>query len=115
MVEALAEKKVVGATASESHTAVWTDAGELFTFGHGSYGQLGHGERQYELLPRLVEALAGKNVAGAGVGSVHTAVWTEAGELFTFGDGMYGRLGHGETGDKGESCELVPRLVEALT
>jgi hypothetical protein len=38
-------------------------------------------------VPRLVEALAGKKVVGAAAGFEHTAVWTEAGELFTFGYG----------------------------
>ena len=43
-------------------------------------------------MPRLVEALAGKKVVGASAGEHHTAVWTDAGELFTFGKGNYGRL-----------------------
>jgi len=40
---------------------------------------------QSEQVPRLVEELAGKKVIGATVGSQYTAVWTESGELFTFG------------------------------
>jgi len=58
--------------------------------GHG-----GEGGNQHESVPRLVEALAGKQVAGAAAGEWHTAVWTDAGELFTFGDGDNGQLGHG--------------------
>jgi len=109
LVEALAGKKVVGAAAGTIHTAVWTEAGELFTFGKGAFGKLGHGGEQNELVPRLVEALAGKKVVGAAAGGQHTAAWTKAGELFTFGDGDYGKLGHG-----GTQNELVPRLVEAV-
>ena len=71
--------------------------------------QLGHGEEGRELVPRMIEALAGKKVIGAAAGSYHTAVWTEEGELFTFGAGQFGRLGHG-----GTQIELVPRLVETL-
>jgi alpha-tubulin suppressor-like RCC1 family protein len=89
LVEALAGKKVVGASAGMYYTAVWTEVGEL-TFG---YGKLDEPENEY--VPRLVEALAGKNVVGAAVGYNHTAVWTAPGELFTFGDGEYGQLGHG--------------------
>ena len=37
--------------------AVWTEEGELFTFGNGNYGVLGHGGTQNEYVPRLVEAL----------------------------------------------------------
>ena len=110
LVEALVGKKVVGASAGENHTAAWTDEGELFTFGYGSRGQLGHGGTQNESVPRLVEVLAGNKVVGAAAGKHYTAVWTDAGELFTFGYGDRGRLGHG-----GQENEHVPRLVEALT
>jgi len=109
LVEALAGKKVVGVSAGEAHTAAWTEEGELFTFGVGYSGRLGHGGEQTEPVPRLVQALAGKKVVGAAAGGNHTMVWTEEGELFTFGIGFFGRLGHG-----GEEDELVPRLVEAL-
>jgi E3 ubiquitin-protein ligase HERC2 len=115
LLAALAGKKVIGASAGHSHTAAWTEEGELFTFGYGAYGQLGHGGQQTELVPRLVAALAGNKVIGASASSSHTpgrsrtVVWTEAGELFTFGDGHYGALGHG-----GTQNELVPRLVDAL-
>jgi len=86
LVEALAGKNVVGAAAGVKHTAVWTE-GELFTFGNGGYGRLGHGGTQIELVPRLVEALAGKMVIGAAAGDYQTAAWTDAGELFTFEEG----------------------------
>jgi alpha-tubulin suppressor-like RCC1 family protein len=57
LVEALAEKKVIGAAAGGDHTAVWTETGELFTFGNGYSGQLGHGREEEELVPRLVATL----------------------------------------------------------
>jgi len=109
LVQALAGKKVIGAAAGEYQTAAWTEEGELFTFGHGGYGKLGYGGQQNELVPRLVEVLVGKKVIGAAAGTCHTAAWTEAGDLFTFGYGRHGQLGHG-----GIENELVPRLVEAL-
>jgi alpha-tubulin suppressor-like RCC1 family protein len=88
------EKKVTG-VAQRCHTAVWTELGELFTFGQGEYGNLGHGEDVDERVPRLVDALVGQKVVGAAAGHQHTAVRTEAGELFTFGNGDCGQLGHG--------------------
>jgi len=57
----------------------------------------GGGEHVQELSPRLVEALLEKNVVGAAAGNYHTAVWTEAGELFTFGMeavGIWATEGH---------------------
>ena len=109
LVEALTGKKVVGTSAGETHTAAWTEEGELFTFGNGNFGRLGHGGAQNELVPRRVEALTGKKVVGTSAGGNHTAAWTEEGELFTFGYGYLGMLGHG-----GDQDELVPRLVQAL-
>ena len=101
-------KKVVGAAASNDHTAVWTEAGELFTFGSGLSGRLGHGGEENVLAPRLVDALAGLNVIGASAGVTHTVVWTEEEDVFTFGSGKHGKLGHG-----GEEGALVPKLVDA--
>jgi len=114
-VEALVGKTLVGAAAGVIHTAVWTDAGELFTYGPeygegGGAGQLGHGGQHTEhseLVPRLVEALAGKKVIGTAAGGTHTGAWTDAGGVFTFGDGNYGQLGHG-----GTLQEHVPKLVD---
>jgi alpha-tubulin suppressor-like RCC1 family protein len=75
LVEALAGKKVIGAAAGDHHTAVWTDAGEFFTFGDGRSGRLGHEDADHELVPRLVEALAGKMVIGASaVNTTHRQV-----------------------------------------
>jgi len=69
------------------------------------------GGTQNELVPRLVQGLAGKKVIGAAAGADHTVVWTDAGEVFTFGLGFNGQLGHGRDDHDGGEDELVPRLV----
>jgi len=116
LVEALAGKKAIGAAAGHVYTVAWTAAGEIFTFGNGGQGQLGHGGTPNESIPRLVQALVGEKVIGAAAGRPthgsapgHTAAWTDEGELFTFGNGDDGRLGHG-----GREDEHVPRLVDTL-
>ena len=108
-VEGLAGKKVVGTSAGNEHTVVWTEDGMIFTFGNGADGRLGHGGEEIEMVPRAVEGLAGMKVVGATAGGRHTVVWTEDGRVFSFGLGVDGRLGHG-----GEENELVPRVVEEL-
>ena len=110
LVEALAGEKVVGGAGGDRHSVVFTEAGELFTFGRGGYGKLGHGGDDHESVPRLVQGeLAEKKVAGVAAGRYHTVVFTEAGELYAFGGGGYGQLGHG-----GTDTVSVPRLVEGL-
>jgi len=81
LVEALVGHKVIGAAAGYVHTSVWTEAGELFTFG----GRL---ENHAQLLPKLMEALNGHKVVGSATGLCHTMVWTETGDLFSFGGGV---------------------------
>jgi len=69
VIEALAGKKVVGAPAGAHHKAVWTEAGNLLTLGMETVeGWLGHGVEKNELVPRLVEALAGEKVIVAAAG-----------------------------------------------
>ncbi|XP_073139948.1 PH, RCC1 and FYVE domains-containing protein 1-like isoform X2 [Henckelia pumila] len=99
------------------HTAILTSAGRLFTFGDGTFGALGHGNRCGTNIPREVEALKGSRTIRVACGVWHTAAIVEvtsqssnsgqsdislSGKLFTWGDGDKGRLGH---------VENVPRLV----
>lgn len=67
-------------TTSTSHTSPslppltlpsHTDASDLYTWGIGHYGVLGHGESDKEALPRVVEALLGKDIVKFALGSKH--------------------------------------------
>ncbi|XP_014490310.1 PH, RCC1 and FYVE domains-containing protein 1 [Vigna radiata var. radiata] len=103
------------------HTAVVTSAGQLFTFGDGTFGVLGHGDRKSVSLPREIESLKGLRTVQAACGVWHTAAIVEvmvgnssssncsSGKLFTWGDGDKGRLGHGD-----KESKLVPTCVVAL-
>ena len=113
-VEALDGVAIAGIDAGTFHSVAWTGTGELYTWGYGENGRLGHGGLEDEPLPRLVEALVGRIVKGVAAGAEHTVAWTDMGELLTWGNGGQGRLGHGEP-QAGESpLELVPRVVQAL-
>ena len=103
------------------HTAVVTSSGQLFTFGDGTFGVLGHGDRRSISIPREVESLRGLRTIRAACGVWHTAAVVEvmagnsgssnmsSGKLFTWGDGDKGRLGHGD-----KEPRLVPTCVAAL-
>ncbi|KAF8396243.1 hypothetical protein HHK36_017858 [Tetracentron sinense] len=103
------------------HTAVVTSAGQLFTFGDGTFGVLGHGDRRSVSIPREVESLKGLRTVRAACGVWHSAAVVEvmvgnssssncsSGKLFTWGDGDKGRLGHGD-----KEAKLVPTCVAAL-
>ena len=96
------------------HTAVYTSAGELYTFGNGKYGRLGHGTETDEWLPRLVEGLPGEQVVAVAAGEEHTAVCTASGRVYTFGSGSCAKLGHGAAPETSENCyldELTPKVL----
>ena len=46
--------------------------------------------------PKMIEALQGKHVREIACGSGHSAAITSNGELYTWGQGDHGRLGHGD-------------------
>ncbi|XP_034687870.1 PH, RCC1 and FYVE domains-containing protein 1 isoform X1 [Vitis riparia] len=103
------------------HTAVVTSSGQLFTFGDGTFGVLGHGDTKSVSKPREVESLKGHRTVISACGVWHTAAVVEimvgnpsssncsSGKLFTWGDGDKGRLGHGD-----KEAKLVPTCVAAL-
>jgi alpha-tubulin suppressor-like RCC1 family protein len=84
--------------------------GEIWSFGGGMYDRLGHGGAGNEVVPRLIEALSGVAVKQVAAGGCHSMVLTRDGDVFTWGDGSLGQLGHGNTDQ-----QLVPKRVESLT
>lgn len=56
--------------------------------------------------PRLIEALKTKRIRDIACGSSHSAALTSSGELYTWGLGEYGRLGHGDN-----TTQLKPKMV----
>ncbi|XP_066456047.1 X-linked retinitis pigmentosa GTPase regulator isoform X2 [Eleutherodactylus coqui] len=88
--------KVKMVSCGGGHTVAVTDK-EVFTFGLGQFGQLGHGTFIFETnTPKIVDALKLHRIRYVACGENHTAVITDKGLLYTFGDGRYGKLGLGE-------------------
>eukprot|EP00898_Chlorokybus_atmophyticus_P008654 jgi/Chlat1/8790/Chrsp90S08135 len=113
MVSALAGISTEQVACGAFHTAVVTVDGQLFTWGDGLNGSgvLGHGNDNNQWVPKLVRhSLEGVRVKQISCGPWHTALTTDEGELYTWGDGSFGTLGHGDR----SSCHL-PRPVEALS
>jgi len=96
--------------AGVKHTLVCTSDGDLYTFGSGANGMLGHGGEDNEATPRVVEALSHVHVSGVACGNMHSVVMTKQGGCYTFGHAWYGRLGHPDQ----EQDQVRPQLVETL-
>lgn len=88
------------------HTLALTADGKLFSWGDGSSGQLGHGNTASHDRPKMVEYLLGKHMHDIACGSGYSAAIASSGELYTWGNGCHGRLGHGDT-----EMQTKPKLV----
>ena len=107
----------------QRHTAVLSEEGELFTFGNGNWGSLGHGDESNVKYtrPKQVEFFAKNNLKVKDViaGEYHTCAITDDGSVYTWGYGgkkttfswMFnqevGALGHGD-----RTSYFTPKLVE---
>mmetsp|Transcript_9110 Transcript_9110/g.23056 ORF Transcript_9110/g.23056 Transcript_9110/m.23056 type:complete len:650 (+) Transcript_9110:250-2199(+) len=108
-VDALRGVGVQQIACGSGHTVVLSQDGEVFSVGRGDDGRLGHGDNGWKYIPRIVQSLAGQVVVQVTCGSYHTAAVTQNGSLYTWGGGMYGKLGHGN-----EVGHSTPKRVEAL-
>lgn len=112
LVESLMCSTVEYVACGEFHTCAITMAGELYTWGDGTFntGLLGHGTDVSHWIPKRVSGpLEGLQVVTVTCGPWHTALITSMGQLFTFGDGTFGVLGHGD-----KESVYYPREVDSL-
>ncbi|XP_052077229.1 E3 ubiquitin-protein ligase HERC2-like isoform X2 [Mytilus californianus] len=101
--------KKLAVNSGGKHCLALSADGEVYSWGEGEDGKLGHGNRCTCDRPRVIESLRGKEVNDIAAGGAHSACITANGELYTWGKGRYGRLGHGDSEDQSK-----PKLVEAL-
>jgi alpha-tubulin suppressor-like RCC1 family protein len=116
LVESLSALEVTKVSAGWGHTAVITAAGHLWVCGRGLHGQLGVGdprqlpvnEREHPFLNTFtrVDSLVGSYVHDVACGGEHTVALVDTNQLYTFGHGLHGQLGHGSL-----ASVTVPRRV----
>uniref|UniRef100_G1TW84 X-linked retinitis pigmentosa GTPase regulator n=1 Tax=Oryctolagus cuniculus TaxID=9986 RepID=G1TW84_RABIT len=88
-------EKVIQVACGGGHTVVLTET-IVYTFGLGQFGQLGLGTFIFETSePKAIEYIKDHKISSISCGENHTALITELGRMYTFGDGRYGKLGLG--------------------
>lgn len=104
--------QVTALACGSRHTLALTSTHEIFTWGSGCSGQLGHGGRHDEMLPRPLAVVKAKGRALViAAGAYHSAAIVSSGRrkpphLYTWGDGSFGRLGHGDDKARSSPCEV---------
>lgn len=69
------KSRVVDLSCGEEHSALLTNEGEVFTFGYGMDGQLGHKERNNQNTPKKI--VFEKRIKKVSCGGGHTGIVTE--------------------------------------
>eukprot|EP00884_Botryococcus_braunii_P011885 jgi/Botrbrau1/20698/Bobra.0058s0027.1 len=72
-VDALGDLVIVQVSCGPYHCAAVTAGGDVYTWGNGLCGKLGHGDDESCVLPRQVEALKGQKVLHVACGVWHSA------------------------------------------
>jgi alpha-tubulin suppressor-like RCC1 family protein len=96
LCDPLNPKHVRSIAAGKSHSVAAGEDGDVFSWGRGWDGQLGHrltSEVVYE--PRLVEEMENKSTAILACGREHTVAVSTNGNLWVWGDNKAGQLGIG--------------------
>jgi len=98
-----------GSEFDTGYTAALVHTGDVYTWGSGAYGKLGHGDNATVRSPKQVMSLHGQLVTQIACGSGHMGGLTTSGKIYTWGWGMQGQLGHGTNGNAS-----VPTAVKSL-
>jgi alpha-tubulin suppressor-like RCC1 family protein len=91
------------------HSVLLSHFGEVYTFGCGSFGRLGHGDHKHLSLPRIVASLRGKQIIKVSCGSWFTICLSDQGAVYSWGYNRFGQIGHGS-----HSVELLPRHITSF-
>nr|DBA20075.1 TPA: hypothetical protein GDO54_015815 [Pyxicephalus adspersus] len=79
---------------------------EVWSWGRGKEGQLGHGDVLPRLQPLCVRSMDGKEVVQLAAGSHHSVALTARSQVYTWGSNVSGQLGHLQT------PTTMPRLAK---
>jgi len=95
--------RIIRASCGFDHTVLISDDGRIWTFGSNNCGQLGHGDIIHRLVPEEIKR--GENdipedvkIVSVSCGQYHTVLLSDDGRIWTFGNNIYGQLGHGDSG-----------------
>ncbi|CAG9326161.1 unnamed protein product [Blepharisma stoltei] len=93
-------------SAGSGHTLALDNLGQVWSWGDGMQGQLGHGEKRNEFYPKIIEELQLLKVIDIAAGGQHSACIKDTGEVCIWGRNNAGQLGTRDLADR-----LSPTIV----
>lgn len=105
----LSSQQVTKISCGYSFSSAITAQGELFTWGFNEKGQLGLGHRINQEEPHRVKFPEDTFLTEVACGRQHTLVLSKKKQVFSFGLGVFGQLGHGKLKD-----QLLPAVIQSF-
>lgn len=110
IVTALDSPKIVSLTCGADHTIAYSEIEyQVFSWGWGDFGRLGHGNSSDLFTPHPIKVLQGLKIKQIACGDSHCLAVTIDGQVRSWGRNQNGQLGLGTTEDS-----LVPQVVQAF-
>jgi alpha-tubulin suppressor-like RCC1 family protein len=91
---------------AEYSLAVSSQNSEVYSWGWGDFGRLGHADSADVFVPTPIASLSGRKVTAVACGDTHTLVILDGGRLVSFGRNQNGQLGNASTNDCYEPQEV---------
>jgi len=109
--DTLGAVQIVSVSAGTDHCGAVTAMGSLFMWGSNVEAQLGCGKRlgeeRWSSSPLLIEFPRHAPIKQVACGAVHTLALTQEGQVYSWGDGKMGKLGHGSDLDCDEPTPVL--------
>ncbi|XP_043461516.1 RCC1 and BTB domain-containing protein 1-like isoform X1 [Leptopilina heterotoma] len=110
-IDALCDKGIKYFTyGSGPHVLALSNKGEVYSWGHNGYSELGNGSSNQGLTPTIISTiLSEKLIVSIACGSHHSLALTNEGEVFAWGQNNCGQVGSGMNSNQG-----APRKVNSI-
>ena len=105
---AFSDVRIIAISAGRSHSMVLDSNGDVWIWGSGDNGQLGHGDTEDRLVPTRIKHsdFASVNIIAISAGEIYSMALDAGGNVWTWGNGGWRSLGHGDTENR-----LVPTRI----
>ncbi|PWA92826.1 regulator of chromosome condensation (RCC1) family protein [Artemisia annua] len=109
-LSALDGEEIASLTCGADHTIAFSESQmQVYSWGWGDFGRLGHGNSTDCFIPQPIKALQGLRIRQIACGDSHCLAVTMEGEVQSWGRNQNGQLGLGTIEDS-----LVPQRIEAF-
>ncbi|KAK1393048.1 Ultraviolet-B receptor UVR8 [Heracleum sosnowskyi] len=109
-VTALDGQEIISVSCGADHSTAYSELnGQVYSWGWGDFGRLGHGNSSDVFIPQPIKALYGMHIKQIACGDSHCLAVSMEGEVHSWGRNQNGQLGLGTIEDS-----LVPQKVQAF-